>query len=351
MSRYRCYSLIFARNSGSDGKLLTADCRLKTPYCSTAYTTEVINFRNIKKSVTMKKLFLFVFFILSFQSVSAQNIPNADFSDIYIGGIDRLRDWGNSEGCSMFEPFALLYHVGIDYSTPDYHIMLRTQTDTSGNGIPTFLFSSSNNSYNPGCYEDFINVGQPFPYQPDKMLGYYRFRNDSLHMNDFATCSVILKKFNTTTQQADTIGYGIKHLTPTPSDTILEPFSVDINYHVSNVVPDSVVVIFHSTGSQLPGGVLTIDDISFDFSSSTQQIDEAPVYTIFPNPVGDYLQIQSPYSYENTNIIIRNIQGQTVLQTNIKAQKPIDVRDFASGIYIIQINNINGQAVYKFIKQ
>lgn len=299
----------------------------------------------------MKKLLLFcLFFLINTQSITAQTIPNADFSDIYIGGIDRLRDWGNSEGCQWGMPFGLGYYVGLDYTSPEYYITLRTKTDTSGNVTPSFLFCSSIQfHYNAGCEEDFIYVGQPFPHRPNKMLGEYRFRNDSLHANDFGTCTVILKKFNTTTQQADTIGYGFAQLTPTPTDS-LENFSVNIQYF-SNQTPDSIVVIFYSTGNNLSGGVLTVDDLTFDFSSSTQFILDNQHFSVFPNPASDYLQIQSPYDNSKIEVTIYNIHGQIIRNTHFYNELNYGIKNLTNGIYLVKIESQTHQGIYKMIKQ
>jgi hypothetical protein len=297
----------------------------------------------------MKKLILFCFLIINIQSIHAQNIPNADFSDIYIGAIDRLRDWGNSEGCQWGMPFGVMYYVGFDYTSPEYYITLRTKTDTSGNITPSFLFCSSIQfNYNAGCDEDFIYIGQPFPHRPNKMLGGYRFRNDSLLANDFGTCTVILKKFNTVTQQADTIGYGFVQLTPTPADT-LEEFSVDIQY-LSNQTPDSIVVIFYSTGPNMSGGVLSVDDLYFDFSSSTQSILDHQHFSVFPNPASDYLQIQSPYDDSEAQITIYTIHGQIVRNTHFKNEVSYNIKDLANGIYLVKIESQTHHGIYKIIK-
>ncbi len=302
----------------------------------------------------MKKILqLFIIWSVTSSTLFAQNIPNADFSDIYIGGIDRLRDWGNSDGCTISEPFALLYYVGLDYSTPDYHIMLRTKTDTSGNVTPSFLFSSSINfSYNAGCNEDFIYVGQPFPHKPDKMLGYYKFRNDSLLTNDFGTCTVILKKFNTTTQVADTVGYGFAQLTPTPTDTVLYPFEVNIQYFLPNLTPDSVVVIFYSTGQQLAGGVLSLDDLSFDFSSSTKDFSPQTHFKVFPNPTSDFIRVSNrAANNKETQVTIYNTNGQTLLEDVFYTEKSISMERFSAGIYFIKLQSADNQEVFKVVKE
>ncbi len=287
----------------------------------------------------------------------AQNIPNANFSDVYIGGLDRLHDWGNSEGCSVGEPRVILQYVMVDYSQPDYAVRLRTQTDTSGHAFPSFLFSSSLMwQYNPGCDENFILTGQPFPHRPDKMLGWYKFRNDSLITNDFGTATVILKKFNTTTQMPDTIGFGTIQLTPTLSDSVFEAFEVPITYLQPTVTPDSIAVFFYSTGTQQVGGVLTIDSLSFDFSSANQNqvLPKSNTYQIRQNPVQNtaYITSKEVHLSQPRSIQVLSVDGKVIFET-IARRFPfsLNVDYLASGLYFIHIKGKEERAVLKMIKQ
>lgn len=287
----------------------------------------------------------------------AQNIPNPNFSDIYIGGLDRLHDWGNSEGCSVGEPRVILQYVTVDYSHPNYAVRLKTKTDTSGNVFPSFLFSSSLLwQYNPGCDENFILTGQPFPYRPDKMLGWYKFWNDSLITNDFGTATVILKKFNNSTQMPDTIGYGTVQLTPTISDSVFEAFEVPITYLQANVIPDSIAVFFYSTGTQQVGGVLTVDSLSFDFSSANRKaiLPKKNTYQIRQNPVQNtaFITSKKVHLSQPTNIQLLNLDGKILIET-IANHFPfsLNVDDLASGLYFIRIISEEERTVLKMIKQ
>jgi len=72
---------------------------------------------------------------------------------------------------------------------------------------------------------------------------------------------------------------------------------------------------------------------------------------IYPNPVSDYLTIQIPSDIANGNIIVRDQLGKIVFSsTNQKGTwMNIDCRQFASGIYMIEIFDHNLRHTEKFI--
>ena len=302
----------------------------------------------------MKKMLLLSFFCFILgQNAIGQTLPNANFDSVYIGGIDRLYAWGNSDGCP-FEPFAIWSNVTVTYTQNYRAARLRTSVEANGQAKPSFLFSSSfNDMTNPGCNEDYMKTGQPFPFAVNGVLGKYMFWNDSLLTGDYGTVSVILKKFNSITQQSDTVAYGITNLLPTATDSIFEPFLVNLQYK-STVQPDSIVIIFYSSGTSLKGGVLTVDDITFGTLTDTKSIsDEALNIQVFPNPANDYVNIfiKEATNNELIGLQIFDIYGRMLEETRLNTDSStFDMSHYSTGIYLFYFKMNNETQVVKVIK-
>ncbi|MCX6232598.1 MAG: T9SS type A sorting domain-containing protein [Bacteroidetes bacterium] len=74
---------------------------------------------------------------------------------------------------------------------------------------------------------------------------------------------------------------------------------------------------------------------------------------IYPNPAKNNLiiELNGNNVKQNTVVSIYNIQGQLLKQTEIKENKTaIDIRSFATGVYIIKLNNQKETLVSRFVK-
>ena len=69
---------------------------------------------------------------------------------------------------------------------------------------------------------------------------------------------------------------------------------------------------------------------------------------LFPNPVTDYLYIESEFPIEH--ITIYDLTGKMVKQIR-QATTGIDMSDLATGFYLMKITTEQGEAVHKFVKQ
>ena len=70
---------------------------------------------------------------------------------------------------------------------------------------------------------------------------------------------------------------------------------------------------------------------------------------VYPNPATDNLIIEIPLQ---STIKISNIQGQLLKTfTTTSTKTNIDVSEFPSGVYIVELKSENGIAVKKFVKE
>ncbi|WP_177762164.1 T9SS type A sorting domain-containing protein [Flavobacterium sp. I3-2] len=70
------------------------------------------------------------------------------------------------------------------------------------------------------------------------------------------------------------------------------------------------------------------------------------VFSMYPNPTSDYLNIHT--EEQILDVTIFNVQGRQVLKSN---ENRLDVSNFTSGIYLIEVKTNSGKAVNKFIKK
>ncbi len=77
---------------------------------------------------------------------------------------------------------------------------------------------------------------------------------------------------------------------------------------------------------------------------------EQRVYSVYPNPVSDYLSVSKSFGLKAERIIIRSQLGSVVLETE-QTTEPIAVSGLSSGIYYLEIIHKSGRTVEKFIKE
>ncbi len=286
-------------------------------------------------------LFLWVPHILS-----AQNIPNPGFEIWYIGDVVlEAEDWRTSN-------FYTFNQFGFYSANPDWDnftegfVSCRLSTfqqDTMAPFAAYIVSGSPQMDYETGEVE-IITGGTPFPYRPAKMMGQYQFQSES-PIEDFGQAHVILKKYNTSTNQADTIGYG-ENVLLNPSAGF-QAFEVPIQYLVPDVTPDSVIVVFYSTDPHAPtiGGELWVDDLSFDFSTNVYDVNEMPTAILFPNPFHESVQIEIK-CIENGNLELLDVEGKRVKSKYLNKGThniEIETADLALGNYYLSWRNEKGE--------
>ncbi len=196
--------------------------------------------------------------------------------------------------------------------------------------------------------------GLPMAIRPTVLEGYYKFiYGDNDDKIDSAVALIWLTRFNSTTQQRDTIGFGKKKLGPVSDYTA---FRVDVEYF-SVLQPDTLNILFESSenGFCNPAGMgnclfFFIDDLSV--SDLANGIKEAvklqPELSVSPNPAFSSIVLEHLLFKENQLVSIYNISGSLVWEQKINASGilQVDVRNLESGVYLIKAGN----SVKRFFK-
>jgi hypothetical protein len=88
-----------------------------------------------------------------------------------------------------------------------------------------------------------------------------------------------------------------------------------------------------------------LKDIDFDGIENWSQIifsdcdNESTQIEVYPNPASDYIKVIAPIS-ENTTLHIISLEGKVIkTMPLISNQTFVSVKDLASGMYMVEINN------------
>lgn len=82
--------------------------------------------------------------------------------------------------------------------------------------------------------------------------------------------------------------------------------------------------------------------------SFTSGIDELKIkFSISPNPVSNVLTVNT--DEQNIDYTVFNLNGQTLLQNNLDAQRTISVEQLENGMYLLQLTSGNRKTIQKFI--
>lgn len=89
------------------------------------------------------------------------------------------------------------------------------------------------------------------------------------------------------------------------------------------------------------------------YSVNSIGIDESELipFSVYPNPTTDFINLQfDENTLQNGDLVITNYNGQVVFKSNTISER-IDVSDFNSGVYVLQITSDNKTGFSRFIKE
>jgi len=177
---------------------------------------------------------------------------------------------------------------------------------------------------NPGAgfsIYDASTGGSPISEKPMKLHGYYFYvRGDNGAFDDSAFVNVVVKKYNSTLQKADTVALGRLHLGPASS---FIPFTVDLEDLAQGIDPDSIVISFwscfysncfcdlNSTGNCL---FFYVDDISLELASGIVSIDSwFDKFAVYPNVISEKATIRIPQAaFQDVQLTLYSPTGQSI---------------------------------------
>lgn len=290
----------------------------------------------------------------------AQQIPNANFDSVYIGGIDRIFQWITSDGFSIsggirgdtilpflkdtslqttgFQFSEMLTTVGVAYLNPFQNNSIKlTSPDgwitNDGQPFPSFIINGEYLVTDSLGYPDFGRCASPFASRPDSLKGYYIFSDSLSPVDNWGKATLLLTKYDTLNQSRDTIAYLNSTLDLNPVD-VWTPFAIPIPYW-DGAVPDSMSLYFEA--SAIPGGfgVLWLDELSFAYSKVTSsELVFQRELLFYPNPAKEFIYLQHPLQ-TGQHILLRDLSGRIVL--TLQDGYIIDVVNLPQGGYILEV--------------
>ncbi|WP_235296260.1 CHRD domain-containing protein [Portibacter marinus] len=119
------------------------------------------------------------------------------------------------------------------------------------------------------------------------------------------------------------------------------------------ILDGNVYINYHTEAN--PSGELrgqVVNDISCPIS--TFVFNEQNIsfnVNIFPNPAQDFLNVEwDEKEGENLNLIIRSINGQTLVQQNLTGNRRVNLGSLNPGMYILELRTKDERAIAKFSK-
>ena len=185
-------------------------------------------------------------------------------------------------------------------------------------------------------FDDEFNEtnGKPFTFQPDSLIGYYKY---SPALNDTGYVYVNF------TSNGQSVAEAILLLTEEQST--YKRFTLPITY---TGVPDTMGIVAHS--GTLDGSILFVD--GFEFVRKDAGIREQFVVgaSVYPNPSSDEILISVNTSPERIEIM--DMQGKVVKTiANPSVFNKLSVADLMVGTYFIHTTAESGKTVNKFVKK
>jgi hypothetical protein len=302
----------------------------------------------------MKCLFTFLSaFIFSFSVVNGQ-VPNSGFE--YWTSTTIPFNYKTPDGWGNLNPTTS--PAGIYTSTlgsPGYtgaHYLKLTSQFAFAGVVPGVAVTGT---INPGTFQP--QTGFAINTRPQSLTGAWQYLASAT--SDQGRISVLLSKWNATTNKKDTVAFANQLLTGMVM--LWAPFTIPLTYY-SGQYPDSGIILL--SASNLPpanataGSYLYVDTLAFSGnvpSGITTLSNHTPEIHLYPNPAADYTNISCYRSSAgDIKISVVDFNGKKVAELNSKTIRgnntfPLNVSKIARGIYILRIADDQGIEEKKLI--
>ncbi len=186
---------------------------------------------------------------------------------------------------------------------------------------------------------DFSHMKIPFSKRPSALRFFYK---TTLNLPDTAVLGYFLTKWNTTTQQIDTIGMAQAELFGTFSTYQLAV--VNFKYF-SNATPDSAFFIASSSidgFNPTVGSTLYLDDIDLLYYAAgvNETATNLNHVTVWPNPTNATIHVSA--NEKILNLSIFDMEGKLVYSAKHNdTQYQADLSNLKEGLYILQTEHVS----------
>lgn len=296
----------------------------------------------------MKKIIFNIFTIVAFNSAMFAQFQNWDFETGGNNGIyDTISNWSTSN--PMTYPVGQISFMinNAAYSGLQAASMNTSNLGVSGLAYPGAIVNGNYGFSSLSGYDDYIKGGEELNLLGGSKIsaisGYWLY--STISPNDSAVAKVLLKAWNSSTNQSDTVALG--ELKTASISGGYAPFKVNLNY-LTTKTPDSIVVAFFSTDpdASFAGGKLKVDNLSPNYTTNIKKDSKLLIET-YPNPCEDYIWLKQSTS-QSYQWRLFDIVGNVVKQGRSQlVDERLDMIGLSSGLYVLKVQNSQGA----FIKQ
>jgi hypothetical protein len=217
-----------------------------------------------------------------------------------------------------------------------YSAQIRT-INVFGNNTAGIL-TNGNATLDYAGYSVFTKTaGTPYTAKPTSLDGYYKYTVTT--SPDTAMVICLLKKWNASTSQADTIGIGTLKLLPAAS---FQAFSCTVNYP-SSATPDSIAIFIYSSipASAQNGSILLVDNLSLAGVTGIEQpVESMPEVNVYPSPVSAGGMVRFNVDPAKPfGVCIFDAQGQLVMEKSAVVSAREFMLDLPAGLYTYRLTD------------
>jgi len=215
----------------------------------------------------------------------------------------------------------------------------------NGNNISELPSSMFDNVYNYlyiyenklqfGSIEPFVNIVPNFVYAPQANIG-----NDTTIVIEEGT------EFNYTIE----VTGEHNHYQWSKGGLPLPGQNTNTLHFDEVTMANSGVYVLTVTNDIVDSLILQSNNVTLDIVTETPELSEIE-FNIYPNPVsGGYVNITIPEFKDVANVRLFDLQGREVREYNIVDKvNSFDVRGLNKGLYVVQINTVDGKSSQKKI--
>lgn len=265
-------------------------------------------------------------------------IPNAGFED-WAGTPETPDGWGV---INFSIPFVIDI-VTAKKTTDKYSGTYAMELESVSATLITLPGAASTGAFNPLTF--LTGGGFPFDQKPLVLKGWYKYQPSG---GDTATITVMLTKWNTSSNTRDTLGGGLKFFRNAVST--YTQFTVPLLYNFLET-PDTAAIAIYSSSLLNPviGSKFFVDELEF-YPVSGTSVNEigAPKdeTRTFPNPSSSSISIDLSKTKDAGTIIVFDILGKEIAKSSVnESGNKINVSGFNSGLYFFQIINKSNQVI------
>ncbi|RZJ47909.1 MAG: T9SS type A sorting domain-containing protein [Flavobacterium sp.] len=288
----------------------------------------------------MKKPLLLIIFLISFFGSSQQVLMKRTPSQLFFLCLANGTSIANTCGSNNFDPNYNSYWIAIEYSTVTMGFTSPTPVTIANETVGSTTF----NWLNPGQEINSTAITNPNPVT---------FKIKSV----WADCNGDTNKdalyITVDFPMLQTNGF------PIPVGQLIRLLSPTLNSYPSNTpMLDSTQLWFEWDGAQWNQynfsnmGYPIVDGVwRLGFLSVNEEIKKNNTITIYPNPAGKFIKIQTKEN--DTKVFgykIVDMVGRIVKDGTLKSSDQINIENLTSGNYIMQLKTEKEILVEKFIK-